>query len=51
MFVKIVQLLATWMTKLLLSLTVNDSAWITQSVNSDLQQIRNSVVCRQLFNA
>ena len=29
MFVKIVQLLATWMTKLLLSLTVNDSAWIT----------------------
>ena len=41
MFVKIVQLLATWMTKLLLSLTVNDSAWITQSVNSDLQRIRN----------
>ena len=41
MFVKIVQLLATWMTKLLLSLTVNDSAWITQSVNSDLQLIRN----------
>ena len=41
MFVKIVQLLATWMTKLLLSLTVNDSPWITQSVNSDLQRIRN----------
>ena len=41
MFVKIVQLLATWMTKLLLSFTVNDSAWITQSVNSDLQRIRN----------
>ena len=41
MFVKIIQLLATWMTKLLLSLTVNDSAWITQSVNSDLQRIRN----------
>ena len=26
--VKLVQLLATWMTKLLLSFTVNDSAWI-----------------------
>ena len=41
MFVKIVQLLVTRMTKLLLSLTVNDFAWITQSVNSDLQRIRN----------
>ena len=29
------------MTKLLLSFTKNDSAWITQSVNSDLQRIRN----------
>ena len=29
------------MTKLLLSFTVNDSAWTTQSVNSDLQRIRN----------
>ena len=28
-------------TKLLLSLTVNDSAWITESVNSDLQRFRN----------
>ena len=29
------------MTKLLLSFTKNDSAWITQSLNSDLQRIRN----------
>ena len=28
-------------TKLLMSLTVNDSAWITESVNSDLQRFRN----------
>ena len=41
MIVKIVQLPAMWMTKLLLSFTVNDSAWITQSLNSDLQRIRN----------
>ena len=39
MIVKIVQLPAMWMTKLLLSFTVNDSAWIT--LNSDLQRIRN----------
>ena len=41
MIVKIVQLPTTWMTKLLLSFTVKNSAWITQSFNFDLERIRN----------